>query len=78
MLNFLAKTENLRSRRSEHPNYNRLKVPKKAAEITRRVEPSYPEIGRETTVEEEYNYSNRTRLNPHWKGGQLGCPNGSD
>ena len=31
MLNFFAKTENLRSKRSEHPNYNRGKVPKKAA-----------------------------------------------
>ena len=31
MLNFLAKTENLRNRRSEHPIYNREKVLEKAA-----------------------------------------------
>ena len=31
MLNFLAKTENLRKRRSEHPIYNRGKVLEKAA-----------------------------------------------
>ena len=31
MLNFLATTENIRKIRSEHPIYNRGKVPKKAA-----------------------------------------------
>ena len=31
MLSFLAKTENLRNRRSEHRIYNRGKLPKKAA-----------------------------------------------
>ena len=66
MLNFLAKTENLKNRRSEHPIYNRGKVLKKAAgnfysqfpdTIEPRVEPSYPEIGEETIAKEEYIYS---------------------
>ena len=87
MLNFLATTENVRKIRSEHPSYNRGKVPKKQREIAirnfqirnkTRVEPSYPEIGEETIAKEDHGYSSRTRVNPQWKGGQLGCPNGSD
>ena len=57
MLNFIATTESIRKIRSEHPIYNREKVPKKQREIAirnfqirikTRVEPSYPEIGKKT------------------------------
>ena len=41
-----------------------------------RVEPSYPEIGERVITKEEYIYSILTRVNPEWKGGQLGHPNG--
>ena len=66
MLNFLATTENIRKIRSEHPIYNRGKVPKKAAgncysqfpdTNKTRVEPSYPEIGKETIAREDHDYS---------------------
>ena len=66
MLNFLAKTDNLKIGRSEHPIYNRGKVLKKTAgncysqlpDIKEpRVEPSYPEIGEGVITEGEYIYS---------------------
>ena len=66
MLNFLAKTKNLRNRRSEHPIYNRGKVLEKAAGNCysqfpdtkySRVEPSYPEIGDGVSTEGAYTYS---------------------
>ena len=66
MLNFLAKTENLRNTRSEQPIYNRGKVLENAAGNCNsqfpdtkqtRVEPSYPEIGEGVITEEEHNYS---------------------
>ena len=41
-----------------------------------RVEPSYPEIGEGVITKEEYIHSSGTRVNPQWKGGQLGYPNG--
>ena len=54
MLNFLANTENLRNRRSEHLIYNRVK---EHPIYNRGKEPSYPEIGEETIAKEEYDYS---------------------
>ena len=66
MLNFFAKTENLKNRRSKYPIYNRGKVLKKAAgkcysqfpdTKEPRVEPSYHEIGGGVITEGEYNYS---------------------
>ena len=67
MLNFLATTENIRKIRSEHQIYNRGKVPKKKQrEIAirnfqirnkTRVEPSYPEIGKEAIAKEDHDYS---------------------
>ena len=66
MLNFLATTKNIRKIISEHPIYNRGKVPKKQREIAirnfqirnkTRVEPPYPEIGKETIAKEDHDYS---------------------
>ena len=81
MLNFLAKTENLRNTRSEPPNYNRGKVVEKSylqfPDINHtRVELSYPEIGDKRITKEEHTYSKCTRVNLRWKGGQPKCPNG--
>ena len=42
-----------------------------------RVELSYPEIRGEIIKRGENNYSEPTRVNLQWKGGQLECPNGS-
>ena len=66
MLNFLATTKNIRKIISEHPIYNRGKVPKKQREIAirnfqirnkTRVEPPYPEIGKEAIAKEDHDYS---------------------
>ena len=66
MLKCLATTEIIRKIRSEHPIYNRGKVPKKQREIAirnfqiqnkTRVEPSYPEIGEETIAKKDHDYS---------------------
>ena len=66
MLNFLATTENIREIRSKHLIYNRGKVPKNQRESAirsfqtqnkTRVEPYYPEIGKETIAKEDHDYS---------------------
>ena len=66
MLNFLAKTENLRNTRSKQPINNRGKVLEKAGgncysqfpdTNQTRVEPSYPEIREGVITEEENIYS---------------------
>ena len=85
MLNFLAKTENLRNARSELPNYNRGKVVKKAAgkllfaisrykSNTTRAVLSW--IGSKAIANKADTNKKSNRVNPQWKGGQLGYPNG--
>ena len=89
MLNFLAKTENLRNAGSEPPNYNRGKaVKKKQREIAIRnfqilinyldISPDISPIpiGSRAIANKAETNKKWTRVNPQWKGGQLGYPNG--
>ena len=86
MLSFLVPTET-QSEKSERPSLQlRENTQEKQQEIAirnfpiqnnTRVELSYPEIRGAIIKRRENNYSEQTRGNLQWKGGQLECPNGS-